>query len=442
MCDTIVVLGSATKQGDSFFAKNSDREPNEAQYLMMIPARDYAEGDTLRCTYVEIPQVRHTFQVLLSKPFWMWGAEMGANECGVVIGNEAIFTRLPARREPGLIGMDFLRLALERAATAKDALETIAKLVEDYGQSGNCGMEHGLYYNNSFLIMDPNEAYVLETVDKMWIAKKVSDYYAISNAPSITTEWDFISDGLIDYACEKKWCKDKKTFNFAEAYADLLFTKFSQGRERRACVLDALAKKEGSIDLQFMKSILRSHGLNPQKTFPDRSLTAWNVCMHAAPGPIRNSQSVGSLISQFTKDDIVHWVTGTSAPCFSVFKPVWMKAGLPDIGPELDGCYRADSLWWQHEVVHRAALKDFHTIQPELADRIQTMEQMIDDLVLKQLDKVEVEQRVISQTAFRMEREAYRDWLKMIRDMETNHHNALYYHQYWRNRNRKVALPV
>jgi len=177
MCDTCVVLSGATRDGEAFFAKNSDREPNEAQYLTIIPAQDYKAGEKLRCTYIEIPQVSHTYQVLLSQPYWMWGAEMGANEHGVVIGNEAIFTKVPAKKEPGLIGMDYLRLALERSGTALEALKTITALLEQYGQSGNCSAEHGLYYHNSFLIMDGKEAYVLETIEKMWIARQVRDFY-------------------------------------------------------------------------------------------------------------------------------------------------------------------------------------------------------------------------------------------------------------------------
>ncbi len=96
MCDTSVVLASATKNGEAFFAKNSDREPNEAQYLIVLPAQDYAKDEQVRCTYIEIPQVKHTYKILLSKPYWMWGAEMGANECGVAIGNERQIDELVA----------------------------------------------------------------------------------------------------------------------------------------------------------------------------------------------------------------------------------------------------------------------------------------------------------------------------------------------------------
>ena len=71
MCDTCVALPSVTKFGEAFFAKNSDREPNEAQQLVLLPARDHDPHSHLRCTYVEIPQVKHTYQVLLSKPYWM-----------------------------------------------------------------------------------------------------------------------------------------------------------------------------------------------------------------------------------------------------------------------------------------------------------------------------------------------------------------------------------
>ncbi|HMN61183.1 MAG TPA: carcinine hydrolase/isopenicillin-N N-acyltransferase family protein, partial [Anaerolinea sp.] len=124
------------------FGKNSDREPNEAQEVVMLPAKDYPAGSEVRCTYRSIPQARHTHAVLLLKPFWMWGAEMGANEFGVVIGNEAVFTRVKMEKGDGLIGMDYLRLALERAHNADEALDVMTELLAEYGQGGNCGFTH------------------------------------------------------------------------------------------------------------------------------------------------------------------------------------------------------------------------------------------------------------------------------------------------------------
>ena len=53
-----------------------------------------------------------THAVILSKPSWMWGAEMGANERGVVIGNEAVWSRCSDPdydAVPRLLGMDLLR---------------------------------------------------------------------------------------------------------------------------------------------------------------------------------------------------------------------------------------------------------------------------------------------------------------------------------------------
>jgi len=94
MCDTIVALGSATEEGFALFGKNSDREPDEVQNILIVPRKKHKPNETVQCSYLTIPQVPETARVLLCQPFWMFGAEMGANEYGVVIGNEAIFTRV------------------------------------------------------------------------------------------------------------------------------------------------------------------------------------------------------------------------------------------------------------------------------------------------------------------------------------------------------------
>ena len=111
-------------------AKNSDRDPNEAQLWTWAPAAEHTPGDRVHATYVDLPQVARTHAVVLSRPWWMWGAEMGANEHGVAIGNEAVFTKQPTSLEPGLLGMDLLRLALERATSAREAVEVVVDLLD------------------------------------------------------------------------------------------------------------------------------------------------------------------------------------------------------------------------------------------------------------------------------------------------------------------------
>jgi len=103
------------------------------------------EGEECKCTYISIPQVKQTYQILISRPFWMWGCEMGANEYGLAIGNEAVFTKEPVEKN-GLLGMDLIRICLERCKTAYDALMLTIELIEKYGQGGNAGYRHSSFF--------------------------------------------------------------------------------------------------------------------------------------------------------------------------------------------------------------------------------------------------------------------------------------------------------
>src|SRR5215813_8136335 len=135
-CDTMVALGPATRAGITLFAKNSDRPPRECQRIVQLPAVRHPEGSTVRCQYLALPQVRRTHAVVGSQPYWLWGLEHGVNARGVAIGNETVFAKesLPAA---GLTGMDLVRLGLERAGTASEAVEVMTSLIEEHGQGGS-----------------------------------------------------------------------------------------------------------------------------------------------------------------------------------------------------------------------------------------------------------------------------------------------------------------
>lgn len=314
MCDTIVATPAYTKNGKMLFAKNSDRSPNEPQFIEHIVAKDYdlSKTPTLKMTYVSVPQVEHTYEIMISRPSWMWGAEFGANEFGLNIGNEAVFTKEKYIKTDGITGMDLLRLALERCETARKALDFLTGFIEKYPQGGNCGYGKNFYYHNSFLIADSSEAFVLETAGKFWVWKEVKDYFAISNCLCLE-EYDGCSSGLVENAIEKGWCKSKEDFNFVKCYTEPLFTKFAKGRERRAKAMEML--KSGAPDIHTFISILRTHGGKAKSGFQE----VGSICMHA--GGIVGDQTTASYVAEIDGKDSVYFVTGASMPCINLFKP-------------------------------------------------------------------------------------------------------------------------
>ena len=442
MCDTFVALGNSTVDGSVLFAKNSDREANEAHEIELIPAADHGSDELLQCTYISIPQVQHTHAVLLAKPFWIWGAEMGANEHGLVIGNEAVFTKVPYEKGPSLIGMDLLRLALERAVTAEEALNQITTLLETYGQGGDCGFTHHLYYHNSFLIADSKTAWVLETAGKQWAAQKVKDVRSISNALTIEKDWDRASENLVSHAIEKGWCKNAQDFSFARCYSDFIYTRFSDAKPRQTCTFNSLKGMEGKITLEAMMTLLKSHQ-GGDHFDPSKGLFGADVCMHAGPGPVRNSQTVGSMVSHIKNNgNATHWLTGTSTPCLSVFKPVWMDAGMPEVGHSPTGKFDRASLFWNHEMLHREVLRNYPMRKPIIQEELDHLQKEFLDSVAEK-DEMSAEIRYnYSKECFERSREADTTLLESIQSVSANSGVSSLYKKAWKSFNLKAGLKL
>jgi secernin len=367
MCDTFVATAPATADGHILFGKNSDREPNEAQALEWLPAREHPPGTWLRCTYRRIPQARLTRGVLVSRPFWMWGAEMGANDAGLVMGNEAVWTRMPVSRGEDLTGMDLLRLALERAATAPQAVEVLAGLLHDHGQGGVCGRRNRrMVYHNSFLMADPAEAWVMETAGPLWAARRVRGVYAISNALTIAGEFDRAHPELIATARQRGWLPRHRDFDFARCYADPLMAFLAGAGPRRRRTLAGLEAAAPAVDATVAMGLLRDHGEDPYR--PDGHLWGSRVCAHAGYPLLRDAtQTTASLVAHLAPAHPLAWVTAAAAPCLSVFKPLCLTAPrLPDLGPFPGARYQAHVYWWRQERDHRRALADLPTVTAAL----------------------------------------------------------------------------
>ncbi|TXT67351.1 MAG: Dipeptidase [Promethearchaeota archaeon] len=448
MCDTLVALSNCTKDNSVLFAKNSDRVPNEAHNILYIPKQKHERNEKVKCTYISIPQVEETNAVLLLKPFWMFGCEMGANEYGVTIGNEAVWSKEPYRKK-GLLGMDLMRLALERTKSAQDALQVIVRLLEKFGQGGDCGYLHkNLFYHNSFIIADLKEAWVLETADKYWIAEKVKDIRAISNTLTIGTNYDLIHPNLISHAVKEGYCKSKSEFNFAESYIPRFHIKqiFAKGKDRIACTTEILREKKGKITPQLMMSALRNHNISPseQKDWAPYKSSMKSPCMHYISFKTP-SQSVGSHVAHLKKELQVHWVTGTSAPCTGIFKPIFFtKEGFPQICKKATEKYDPDALWWHHEKLHRLVLKDYQKrLNAYRAQRDELEASFFDQMeefLSAQLDGKRMNE--LSKEAFEKSINKTKQWIKQVQGLSIANTPSRFYLKRWQKLNKRAQLTI
>ena len=78
--------------------------------------------------------------------------------------------------------------------------------------------------------------------------------------------------------------------------------------------------------------------------------------MHAG-GVTAASQTTASWVCELSPRGQSHWVTGTAAPCVSLFKPV--DVGTPlGLGPAPADVADSGSMWWRHEQLHRRVMRD------------------------------------------------------------------------------------
>jgi dipeptidase len=162
------------------------------------------------------------------------------NEHQVSIGETTYGGRSELRDTTGI--MDYgslIYITLQRAKTAREAIEIMTSLIEKYG-----------YYSSgeTFSIADSKEVWIMDLIGKgpnnkgaVWVAVKIPDGYisAHANQARITTfplndkENCLYSKDVISFAREMGYFNGKnKDFSFADAYAPLDFgaVRFCEAR--------------------------------------------------------------------------------------------------------------------------------------------------------------------------------------------------------------------
>ena len=323
MCDTLCAVG----RDRALFAKNSDRPVAEVQLIEAFAAR--RGGGRLRTQYLELDDPGAS-ALLGCRPEWLWGLETGVNEHRVAIGNEKVLTiDDPRAAEPALIGMDLVRLGLERGRTADDALTLMTEALERHGQGGVGDQTHDESYFSSFLVADPRRAWVLETSARTWAARPVDHTAAISNRLTIGADWTCASEDVR----EGTDFDDYRLRRAPTGHADIRLAA------SRAC----LASGADALTPRILAAQMRHHGERPwgppggdpaHVSAPPATTqsdgTRVSVCMHVRGYQATASSMVVELPSDLDRP-LRAWVAPGS-PCVSVYVPVFPPMGVP---PEL-----------------------------------------------------------------------------------------------------------
>ncbi len=219
-CTSILVTKGASKNNSVMITYACDGEFHP--HVKITPAADHQPGDSLKIQYWggkltgKIAQPAHTYKVVGLM-----------NEHQLVIGETTFSGREELQNPQGLLPYwTLMNLALQRARTAREAVEIMGKLVEEYGYRST---------GETFSIGDTNEAWIMEMIGPgpggkgaEWVALRIPDGYIschanksrISTFPLDDSENCLYSKNVISLAVEKGYYNPKsgRPFRFNEAY--------------------------------------------------------------------------------------------------------------------------------------------------------------------------------------------------------------------------------
>ena len=224
-CTNFIITRGASTDGSNMVTYAADSHGLYGSLYQYVPGKytewmDVTEWDTGR--YIgKIRQAQTTYRTLSN-----------SNEHSLFI-TETTFGGRPELEDPNG-GIDYgslIYITLQRAKTAREAIDIIVELANTYGYCSS---------GESFSLIDTEEAWIMELIGKgpndkgiVWVARRIPDGYvsAHANQARITTfPWDdpencIYAPDVADVARKFGWFEgENKDFSFAEAYAPADFS--------------------------------------------------------------------------------------------------------------------------------------------------------------------------------------------------------------------------
>lgn len=224
-CTSLIAAKGATADGSVMITYAADSH-NLYGELYSQPAEDHAPGDMRQVVewdtgklLGQIPQVAHTYSTIGNM-----------NEHGLTI-SESTWGGHPQLQGSGMIDYgSLIYITLQRAKTAREAIDVMTNLVKDYGYASS---------GESFSIADADEAWIMELIGKgkddpgaVWVARRVPDGYISGHAnhsrihkfPLKGDPNTLYSKDVISFAKKQGLYEGKdEDFDFSRAYAEYDF---------------------------------------------------------------------------------------------------------------------------------------------------------------------------------------------------------------------------
>ena len=314
-CTNLIVGKKASKDGSVIVSYSCD-DYGAYGFMNFLPGGKHKKGE-MRPLYHyesnnylgEIPEAAETYTVVGLM-----------NEYQLTIHETTYGGReeLCDTTETGLFDYGSLMyVTLQRAKTAREAIEVMTKLVEEYGYGSE---------GESFSIADPNEAWIMDMIGKgpgrkgaVWVAVRIPDDCISGHAnqsrirqfPLKDKQNCLYSKDVISFAREKGFFNGKDAdFSFADAYAPCDFgaLRFCEARiwsyfnrwaaedmkpylpyamgDTKAAPMPLYVRPKSPLSVQDVKDMMRDHYEGtPLAIQDDLGMGAWE--MPYRPTPLR-----------------------------------------------------------------------------------------------------------------------------------------------------------